>query len=248
MSTTTESDDESMGDAPTATDMPNQDTGSFTWTSCEDCDDKKRVAIKENAVAVGISQCKKLMKMFETSVPGSDGLNRPDILGREALQKWVGGCGKYYINWQHTRLTSILEDLIRRHRDFGVLVGVAGPTGSGKTSTLNALLGFNELLPTSNQEAATAVACKIAYNYDMRTNYKFRATVTFRTKMDLTKQLDLFFEDSEYTSFPVSARFGSTTSTSPGNDLQLLLSRHISRAEYPKYGITDSCCCSERKR
>ncbi|XXG95334.1 hypothetical protein Hte_001595 [Hypoxylon texense] len=180
-----ESDDKSVGDGPAtapATAPQDQGSTSFVWDSCDDFDDQKRIAIKEDALAIGIEKCEQLIKRFEASVLGTDGLHAPtgsSILGREALEKWVGGC----------------KDLIQRHKDFKVLVGVAGPTGSGKTSTLNALLGFSELLPTSNQEAATAVACKVAYNDDERPGHRFRAIVTFRTKTNLTKQLDQFFED-----------------------------------------------------
>ncbi|KAI0888522.1 uncharacterized protein GGS22DRAFT_198232 [Annulohypoxylon maeteangense] len=86
-------------------------------------------------------------------------------------------------------------NLIKRRQDFQVTVGVAGSTGSGKTSALNALLGYRELLPTDNAEAATAVPCKIAYNSDIRPEFKFRALVTFRKREDLVKQLDQLFED-----------------------------------------------------
>lgn len=76
-----------------------------------------------------------------------------------------------------------------------MLVGVSGRTGSGKTSTLNALLGYQELLPTNNEEASTAVPCKIAYNYNDDPAYTFRCHVTFLKKDGLKSQLDQFFED-----------------------------------------------------
>ncbi|KAI1183286.1 hypothetical protein F5B17DRAFT_448726 [Nemania serpens] len=66
---------------------------------------------------------------------------------------------------------------------------------SGKTSALNALLGYEELLPTSNEEASTAVPCKIEYNHDDDPAHAFRCHVTLRKKNDLKKQLDQFFED-----------------------------------------------------
>ncbi|KAI1208665.1 uncharacterized protein F4807DRAFT_452276 [Annulohypoxylon truncatum] len=87
------------------------------------------------------------------------------------------------------------RNLIKRHQDFQVTVGVAGSTGSGKTSALNALLDYRELLPTDNAEAATAVPCKLAYNNDTRPEFKFRAIITFRKREDLVKQLDQLFED-----------------------------------------------------
>lgn len=74
-------------------------------------------------------------------------------------------------------------------------VGVAGATGAGKTALLNALLGYPELLPTSNHEAATAVPCVISYNLDDTPGREFRGRVTFRDRADLAKQLDDFFED-----------------------------------------------------
>lgn len=76
-----------------------------------------------------------------------------------------------------------------------MLVGVSGRTGSGKTSALNALLGYQELLPTSNEEASTAVPCTIEYNYDDDPAHAFRCRVTFRKRSELRKQLDQFFDD-----------------------------------------------------
>ncbi|KAF3063985.1 hypothetical protein GL218_01010 [Daldinia childiae] len=92
-------------------------------------------------------------------------------------------------------LTIVPEALITIHKKFEVLVGVAGPTGSGKTSALNALLGLRGLLATNSQEAATAVPCKVAYNDDDRPTMRFRACVAFRTMENFVKQLDQFFED-----------------------------------------------------
>lgn len=72
---------------------------------------------------------------------------------------------------------------------------MAGATGSGKTSALNALLGYRELLPTSNQEASTAVPCKIAYNDDEDPSQRFRGEVKFRDREDVKKQLGEFYGD-----------------------------------------------------
>ena len=78
---------------------------------------------------------------------------------------------------------------------FGVFVGVAGATGVGKTALLNALLGYPELLPTSNHEAATAVPCAVSYSTDDTAGQRFRGRVTFRQRVDVIKQLNDFFEE-----------------------------------------------------
>lgn len=82
-----------------------------------------------------------------------------------------------------------------QHGKFSVSVGVAGVTGAGKTALLNALLGYPELLPTSNHEAATAVPCVISYNRDDTPDREFRGRVTFRDRADIARQLDEFFGD-----------------------------------------------------
>ncbi|KAI1134594.1 hypothetical protein F5Y05DRAFT_406392 [Hypoxylon sp. FL0543] len=161
-----------------------QEPTSYTWNSSENLEDQKRIIIKEEAVEVGLRHCEQLNREFETLFDRDAGLSNglgSTVLGREALEKWMQN-GKQFI------------DL---HENFTVSVGVAGPTGSGKTSALNALLGIPELLPTNSQEAATAVPCKVAYNHDNRAPMRFRACVTFRKKPDLKRQLDQFFEDLE---------------------------------------------------
>ncbi|OTB00484.1 hypothetical protein M426DRAFT_15427 [Hypoxylon sp. CI-4A] len=149
-----------------------QQEDSFKWSSCGDCDDQKRIAIKEEALKVGLTFCEELIEVFGRAL-------NSNTLSRDIIEKWMHDCKK----------------IIERHRNFEVLIGVAGPTGSGKTSALNALLGLVELLPTNNEEAATAVPCRVSYNDDERPEFKFRASVVFRTKADFAKQLDQFFED-----------------------------------------------------
>jgi ATPase subunit of ABC transporter with duplicated ATPase domains len=60
------------------------------------------------------------------------------------------------------------------------LIGVAGATGAGKTSLLNTLLEYPEMLPSSSTEAATATVCRIAYNHDDTPGNEFRADIKFR--------------------------------------------------------------------
>ncbi|XDG06401.1 hypothetical protein ABKA04_006016 [Annulohypoxylon sp. FPYF3050] len=161
---------------------PSRESTSFTWDSCDDLDDRRRIKIKEEALQLGIEQCKQLISRFETSFFTDKESNHElysNVLGHKIIQGWIDSC----------------KDLIKRHDALQVPVGVAGPTGSGKTSALNALLDYRELLPTDNAAAATAVPCKVAYNDDKRPSYRFRALVTFREHSNLVRQLDQFFED-----------------------------------------------------
>ncbi|OTA56614.1 hypothetical protein K449DRAFT_158514 [Hypoxylon sp. EC38] len=158
-----------------------QERNSFTWNSCENSEDQIRISVKEVAEEVGFRLGGQIESTLETFLLNEAGLDESSstVLGRKLLEKWAQD----------------YKNLVNLHKEFKVPVGVAGPTGSGKTSALNALIGFPELLPTNNQEAATAVPCKIAYNDDDRSAMKFRACITFRRKPDLRRQLDQFFED-----------------------------------------------------
>ncbi|OTA96176.1 hypothetical protein M434DRAFT_28035 [Hypoxylon sp. CO27-5] len=158
-----------------------QERNSFTWNSCENSENQIRISVKEVAEEVGFRLGGQIESTLETFLLSEAGLDESSstVLGRKLLEKWAQD----------------YKNLVNLHKEFKVPVGVAGPTGSGKTSALNALIGLPELLPTNNQEAATAVPCKIAYNDDDRSAMKFRACVTFRRKPDLRRQLDQFFED-----------------------------------------------------
>jgi len=72
---------------------------------------------------------------------------------------------------------------------------VAGATGAGKTSLLNALLGQEEFLPSSSQEAATASICQIAWNHEDGPKKQFRGVVKYRTRKDIKNELDQILGD-----------------------------------------------------
>ncbi|KAI0105282.1 hypothetical protein GGR51DRAFT_571944 [Nemania sp. FL0031] len=154
----------------------------FPWKTKYHSNDEHRIFVKEVALEDGIEQCEKLIDEIRESFDNIENLDDAfarSIWSLDTRKQWISDC----------------EDIIKTHQDFRVLVGVTGRTGSGKTSALNAVLGFQELLPTSNEEASTAVPCKIEYNHDNDPSRAFRCQVTFRKKADLRKQLDDFFED-----------------------------------------------------
>lgn len=73
-------------------------------------------------------------------------------------------------------------------------VGFVGTTGSGKSTLLNALLGEQDLLPSSEERAATATACRVVYNHDPD---GYRAHVFFRSRQGFTDKLDNLFQNLE---------------------------------------------------
>ncbi|KAF7547947.1 hypothetical protein G7046_g8848 [Stylonectria norvegica] len=78
-----------------------------------------------------------------------------------------------------------ISDLVEKHRNFEILVGVAGSTGAGKSSLLSAVLGTHEIFPSGQQEAATAVSCKVSWNRDDRPGYENRADIHFQNPMEV---------------------------------------------------------------
>ncbi len=85
---------------------------------------------------------------------------------------------------------STLDKLQEENKGLGILIGVAGATGAGKTSLLNALLEHPELLPSSSTEAATATVCRIAWNHDNTPGNEFRAKIKFRSLEAVKIELD----------------------------------------------------------
>lgn len=57
------------------------------------------------------------------------------------------------------------------------VIGIYGNTGAGKSSLINALLGFVCIVPTSGMRACTAVVTEISYNHDSK--HQFKADIDF---------------------------------------------------------------------
>lgn len=71
------------------------------------------------------------------------------------------------------------------------VVAVAGATGAGKSSLINALLDEEKLLPTNGMRACTAGVTEISYNHD--TEMPYRAEVEFISREEWDSELELLF-------------------------------------------------------
>lgn len=87
------------------------------------------------------------------------------------------------------------EAICDEHEKFEVSVGICGATGAGKTTMINALLGHNDLLPSGSEGASTGTVCVVHDNKDTNEQMRFRASVKFKSRANVTKWLDKFFRD-----------------------------------------------------
>lgn len=87
-----------------------------------------------------------------------------------------------------------MADTLRHERNtFSYQVGVAGDTGMGKTSLLNALIGYY-IAPESQLGACTSAVCRFKYNQNQEEG-KFAATVVFKSKDAVDEELKCFFSN-----------------------------------------------------
>uniref|UniRef100_A0A8H7NFF3 Dynamin N-terminal domain-containing protein n=1 Tax=Bionectria ochroleuca TaxID=29856 RepID=A0A8H7NFF3_BIOOC len=145
----------------------------FAWQTCATpTEDAESLSIREDAVAKAEAHATKLISCLEDRIDDQS----PD--SRNVMKSILNS------------LFSIREE----HKGFEMLVGVAGATGAGKSSMLNALLGFREIFPSGHQGAATAVPCKVAWNFDDRPGYECIANIYFQSKEEVMKTLEILAE------------------------------------------------------
>ncbi|KAK7424681.1 hypothetical protein QQX98_000257 [Neonectria punicea] len=146
----------------------------FGWAVCSGSADAERLATKEKAVEQAQESCGKLAVMLKSAIEGiqSDSEDAA-VMGLNLIKQWLS---------DHDRI-------LAQHRDYGVLVGVEGPTGAGKSSFLGSLLRIQELLPSGQESAATAVVGKVSWNFDDTPGHEYRAEIIFRRKKDVEEDL-----------------------------------------------------------
>lgn len=74
-------------------------------------------------------------------------------------------------------------------------MGVSGATGAGKTTMINALLDYDELLPSGSDGAATATACVVHLNSEDSPDKRFRAAIHFKCQKEICDWLEPILAD-----------------------------------------------------
>ncbi|KAG7143060.1 Nuclear GTPase SLIP-GC like protein [Verticillium longisporum] len=138
----------------------------------------ERLLIKEQAVIDAGAYLNELAPLINDALASNEVAKQDGITGLAELKNWA----------QEMR-----EAESKRH-SFELLVGVAGSTGAGKTSLLNALIGIHEFLPSSCEQAATAVVCQVSWNHDMRAGFEYRAEVDFHSYAEIEQQVGMLFQ------------------------------------------------------
>ncbi|KAK6209770.1 hypothetical protein QIS74_11354 [Colletotrichum tabaci] len=94
------------------------------------------------------------------------------------------------------KLQPAIRDLRERaERSNQTIVGVLGNTGDGKSSTINALLDEENLLPTNCMRACTAVATELSYNHDDDEENPYRAEVEFISRDEWSREVSVLLRD-----------------------------------------------------
>lgn len=88
--------------------------------------------------------------------------------------------------------------------------------GSGKSTLLNALIGEQDLLPSSNDKAGTAAACRVVYNHGPD---GYRMKVFFRSRQSFTDELNTLFENLK-TKRELQARMEADCETAEQADIE----------------------------
>jgi hypothetical protein len=125
---------------------------------------------------------------------------------------------------------SRIDTVVQSATSTPVVIGVVGNTGSGKSSMINALLGFERLVPTSCFRACTATINLIHYNHE---NEMLRAVIEFIDPADWRHELEQLYQDE--TDSTSDTQKGRSTATSVTEKSKLTESESLAKLKvvYP---------------
>ncbi|KAK3953714.1 hypothetical protein QBC32DRAFT_234080 [Pseudoneurospora amorphoporcata] len=138
---------------------------------------RSRVLVKQQAVEDAFGHAKTISESISLALVDKESESFKELFDKEIVA-WIDE----------------LLYLEKKHKNFEVLVGVAGVTGAGKSTILNMLLEMPELLPSSNSEASTSSACRVSWNHDDNPQRSCSAVVIFRDRQDVQKELEELYE------------------------------------------------------
>jgi hypothetical protein len=91
--------------------------------------------------------------------------------------------------------TQAIEKLISQKKQHRIVVGVAGNTGAGKSSVINALLDEERLVPTNCISACTAVVSEMSWNESTEASFRSRAKVIFISRAEWEQDLTVIMQE-----------------------------------------------------
>jgi len=92
-----------------------------------------------------------------------------------------------------------------------VLVGVLGASGQGKSSLLNAMLGYESMLPSNGMRACSASAVEVAYNPSNDPKKAYYAVVEFLSSQEWADYVK--FLQGEIKTHPEGEQIGQVSSS-----------------------------------
>ncbi|XEV04322.1 hypothetical protein FSHL1_009609 [Fusarium sambucinum] len=163
----------------------------FPWRECEELGDVERLKIKEQAVIQAEEYCGKIRTVLESVLNMSHDTPEGIMMGLRIVKHWCTEYGKYHLAPVFSSMFPKYgeDQVLNKHKNRQILVGVEGPTGAGKSSFLGSLLKIPELFPSGQEAAATAVIGKASWNWEDDPERRFRAKVFFRTKDEIENEV-----------------------------------------------------------
>lgn len=95
----------------------------------------------------------------------------------------------------HDWLSLINNLKVKSQKAGRTVIAVAGGTGAGKSSLINAVLGEEKLLPTNGMRACTAVITEVSWNDVDDSQQAYRAEVEFVSPEEWGAELQLMYDE-----------------------------------------------------